>query len=314
MLRRTVLTGAGSAALLGLAAHAPARADTLDEVKKRGTLVVGTEAAYVPVRVLQGRQDHRLRSGHHRPLRPQAGREGATGRHRLERHHPGALRQEVRRHRLGDDHHQGTGGEGAVLHALRRCQQRHPAARRRGQDQDRGRSVRQDCRRADRQRRRRHHQDVRGEAEGRRQARLRRREAVRALPRGVSGPAQQAHRRGGELQVHHAGGDEGRARQVQDDRRRLRHHRLFRHGVPQGGRSVPGLRQRAACRDEEGRRRWRSCRRNGSARRWIRRTRCPKCCPDASPTCPTSTGPSCGTRRPTWCRAPSSRWRSRSAR
>ena len=37
-------------------------------------------------------------------------------------------------------------------------------------------------------------------------------------------------------QIHHAGRDEGRARQVQDDRRRFRHHRLFRHGLPQGGR------------------------------------------------------------------------------
>jgi polar amino acid transport system substrate-binding protein len=48
MLRRTVLSGAGSAAFLGLAATRGARADTLDEVKKRGTLVVGMEAAYVP--------------------------------------------------------------------------------------------------------------------------------------------------------------------------------------------------------------------------------------------------------------------------
>jgi polar amino acid transport system substrate-binding protein len=48
MLRRTALTGAGSAALLGLATTRPAWADTLDEVKKRGTLVVGMEAAYVP--------------------------------------------------------------------------------------------------------------------------------------------------------------------------------------------------------------------------------------------------------------------------
>jgi polar amino acid transport system substrate-binding protein len=48
MRRREVLAGAGSAALLGLAATRPARADTLDEVKKRGTLVVGMEAAYVP--------------------------------------------------------------------------------------------------------------------------------------------------------------------------------------------------------------------------------------------------------------------------
>jgi polar amino acid transport system substrate-binding protein len=48
MLRRTVLTAAGSAALLGLAGTRAARADALDEAKKRGTLVVGMEAAYVP--------------------------------------------------------------------------------------------------------------------------------------------------------------------------------------------------------------------------------------------------------------------------
>ena len=178
MLRRTVLTGAGSAALLGLAGTRAARADTLDEVKKRGTLVVGHGGRLRAVRVLQGRQDHRLRSRHHRPFRPQAGREGAAGRHRVERHHPGALCQEVRRHHLRDDHHQGARGEGAVLDALCRCQQRHPAACQRGHDQDRRRPVRQDRRRADRQRRGRHHQDVRGQAEGRRQARLRRREAV----------------------------------------------------------------------------------------------------------------------------------------
>jgi polar amino acid transport system substrate-binding protein len=48
MLRRTLLTGAGAASLVGLSAGRPARADTLDEVKKRGTLVVGMEVAYVP--------------------------------------------------------------------------------------------------------------------------------------------------------------------------------------------------------------------------------------------------------------------------
>ena len=46
MLRRSVLTGA--VGLVGLPAVRPARADTLDEVKKRGTLMIGTEAAYVP--------------------------------------------------------------------------------------------------------------------------------------------------------------------------------------------------------------------------------------------------------------------------
>ncbi len=48
MLRRSVVTGAATAGLLGIASIRPARADILDEVKKRGTLVVGTEAAYVP--------------------------------------------------------------------------------------------------------------------------------------------------------------------------------------------------------------------------------------------------------------------------
>ncbi len=48
MERRTLLAGAGSATLLGLMSTRRAHADTLDEVKKRGVLVVGTEAAYVP--------------------------------------------------------------------------------------------------------------------------------------------------------------------------------------------------------------------------------------------------------------------------
>jgi polar amino acid transport system substrate-binding protein len=48
MLRRSVVTGAAAAGILGMASIRPARADTLDEVKKRGTLVIGTEAAYVP--------------------------------------------------------------------------------------------------------------------------------------------------------------------------------------------------------------------------------------------------------------------------
>jgi polar amino acid transport system substrate-binding protein len=46
MRRRTLL--AGAAGLLALPAIRSARADTLDEVKKRGTLIVGMEVAYVP--------------------------------------------------------------------------------------------------------------------------------------------------------------------------------------------------------------------------------------------------------------------------
>jgi polar amino acid transport system substrate-binding protein len=48
MLRRSVLTGATTAGILSMVSIGRARADTLDEVKKRGTLIVGTEAAYVP--------------------------------------------------------------------------------------------------------------------------------------------------------------------------------------------------------------------------------------------------------------------------
>jgi polar amino acid transport system substrate-binding protein len=48
MFRRSLLTGLGAAGLVGLSSGRQARADTLDEVKKRGTLVVGMEVAYVP--------------------------------------------------------------------------------------------------------------------------------------------------------------------------------------------------------------------------------------------------------------------------
>jgi polar amino acid transport system substrate-binding protein len=46
MYRRTLL--AGATGLLALPAIRSARADTLDEVKKRGSLIVGMEVAYVP--------------------------------------------------------------------------------------------------------------------------------------------------------------------------------------------------------------------------------------------------------------------------
>ncbi len=48
MFRRSVLTGAGALTVLSMPAIRSARADTLDEAKKRGTLIIGTEAAYVP--------------------------------------------------------------------------------------------------------------------------------------------------------------------------------------------------------------------------------------------------------------------------
>jgi polar amino acid transport system substrate-binding protein len=48
MLRRSILAGSAAAAGLSLFTIRGARADTLEEVKKRGTLMIGTEAAYVP--------------------------------------------------------------------------------------------------------------------------------------------------------------------------------------------------------------------------------------------------------------------------
>jgi polar amino acid transport system substrate-binding protein len=48
MFRRSLLTGAGAVGLTSLLAVRPARADTFDEVKKRGVLNIGCEAAYVP--------------------------------------------------------------------------------------------------------------------------------------------------------------------------------------------------------------------------------------------------------------------------
>jgi polar amino acid transport system substrate-binding protein len=84
-------------------------------------------------------------------------------------------------------------------------------------DQDRRRPVRQGHRRATRQRRGGDRQDVRGQAEGQGPAGLQGSEAVRALPRGVSGPAQQARRRGDQLEIDPDGGDPRRPRQVQDD-------------------------------------------------------------------------------------------------
>jgi polar amino acid transport system substrate-binding protein len=48
MLRRSLLIGSAAATGVGLLSIGAAHADTLEEVKKRGTLMIGTEAAYVP--------------------------------------------------------------------------------------------------------------------------------------------------------------------------------------------------------------------------------------------------------------------------
>jgi polar amino acid transport system substrate-binding protein len=53
MLRRTLLLSTAAASSLAAFSLRPARADTLDEVKKNGTIVVGMEAEYVPYEFIQ---------------------------------------------------------------------------------------------------------------------------------------------------------------------------------------------------------------------------------------------------------------------
>jgi polar amino acid transport system substrate-binding protein len=48
MRRRTLLAGSGVIGALGLSSLVTAEADTMSDVKKRGTLMIGCEAAYVP--------------------------------------------------------------------------------------------------------------------------------------------------------------------------------------------------------------------------------------------------------------------------
>jgi polar amino acid transport system substrate-binding protein len=53
MDRRTLLLGAGAAAMVGAAGLREARADAMADAKKRGTLIIGMEAAYVPYEYFQ---------------------------------------------------------------------------------------------------------------------------------------------------------------------------------------------------------------------------------------------------------------------
>lgn len=48
MFRRTLLRSSGAVCLAGLAATREAHANTMADIKARGTLVIGVEAAYVP--------------------------------------------------------------------------------------------------------------------------------------------------------------------------------------------------------------------------------------------------------------------------
>ena len=53
MDRRTLLLGAGAAAMVGVSTVREARADAMADAKKRGTLIIGMEAAYVPYEYFQ---------------------------------------------------------------------------------------------------------------------------------------------------------------------------------------------------------------------------------------------------------------------
>jgi polar amino acid transport system substrate-binding protein len=53
MDRRSLMLGAGAAAMVGLSGVSAARADALADAKKRGTLIIGMEAAYVPYEYFQ---------------------------------------------------------------------------------------------------------------------------------------------------------------------------------------------------------------------------------------------------------------------
>ncbi len=53
MERRSLMLGAGAAALAGFSGIAAARADAMADAKKRGTLIIGMEAAYVPYEYFQ---------------------------------------------------------------------------------------------------------------------------------------------------------------------------------------------------------------------------------------------------------------------
>ena len=53
MDRRTLLLGAGAAAMVGASGLREAHADAMSDAKKRGTLIIGMEAAYVPYEYVQ---------------------------------------------------------------------------------------------------------------------------------------------------------------------------------------------------------------------------------------------------------------------
>ncbi len=251
MLRRTVLTAAGSAALLGIAGTRAARADTLDEVKKRGTLVVGMEAAYVPYEFFKDGKiigyDPEIIDMFVPKLGVKAQLVDTAWNGIIPALYAKKFDVIISAMTITKERAE------KVLFSMPYADASNVILLRANED-----SIKT----AD---------DLSGKVVGVQigsaaagiiktfEAKLKATgkpgyadvKQYRALPRSLPGPAQQARRCGSELKIHHVGGDEGRTRQIQDDRRRVRHHRIFRHGVPQRGHGLPGVRQPAACGHED---------------------------------------------------------------
>src|SRR5471030_566876 len=157
MLRRSLLTAAG-AAILATPAIRSVRADTLDDVKKRGTLIIGTEAAYVPYEFFKDGKIIGYDPDIANLMVPKIGAKAEFVDTQWSGIIPALYARKfdciisamtITKERAEK--------EGVVLHALCRCQQRRPAARRGVEYQDRRGPVREDPRRATGQCSRRDH-------------------------------------------------------------------------------------------------------------------------------------------------------------
>ena len=217
MKRRTLLTGVGSAGLLGLASTRPAFADTLEEVKKRGVLVVGTEAAYVPYEFFKDGKiigydpdiiDHLVAKLGVKAQLVDTAWNGIIPALYAKKFDVIVSAMTITKERADK-----------VLFSMPYADASNVILLRANED-----SIKT----AD---------DLSGKVVGVQigsaaagiiktfEAKLKAGgkpgyadvKQYEHYPRSLSGPAQQAHRCRGELQVHHAGGDEGRTRQVQDD-------------------------------------------------------------------------------------------------
>ncbi len=254
MERRTLLAGAGATALLGLTTTRQARADTLDDVKQRGTLVVGMEAAYVPYEFFK---DGKIIGYDPDIIDLMVGKLGVKAQ-LVDTAWNGIIpalyakkfdiivsAMTITKERAEK-----------VLFSMPYADASNVILLRANEDR---------IKTAD---------DLSGKIIGVQigsaaagiikvfEAKLKAEgkpgyadvKQYRALSGGVPGSDQQACRWRGQFEIHHDGGDARRTRAGQDDRRCVGHHGLFQHGVPQGGRRVAVLRQRAARRHEVERR------------------------------------------------------------